>query len=57
MGYARCPFDPARLAAAISTEVTKLSLDEANKFLGPEPALLKDPIIADLTKAAGLSKP
>ena len=55
--FARCPFDPARLTAALSTDVTRLPPDKSLALISPDATLLDAPITADLMKAAGLSKP
>jgi hypothetical protein len=55
--YARCPFDPAKLSAALSTDVARLSTVDAQKLMSPDVELLHAPITVDLVKAAGLAKP
>ncbi len=56
-GYARCNFDPALLAPALSSAVADLASDQTDKLMQPELSQLHDPLTLDIMKAVGLSKP
>ena len=54
LAYFRCPFDPARIAAAISDDISTLDLDARNAITAPDAARLASEEAARLMAALGL---
>ena len=54
LSYYRCPFDAEKLAGAISTTTSTLSVDARNALSAPNAKLLDDPVAQAIMKAMGL---
>jgi hypothetical protein len=55
IGFYRCPFDAAKLKAAISSDISSLAVDDRNKLVDPDKDLLADPHVAAIMAAMGLA--
>lgn len=57
VNFQRCAFDAAKLKAAITSDVSTLSVDDRNKLLDADKALLADPHVQAIVTAMGLGAP